>query len=160
MSRPGRWLAVLVAVLALSTCGGNEPLGEFVPEPMAWGSCGDLLVSIDGELECGWLEVPVDHADPGGGTIDIPVARWNSRLNAAASLYPQASATACEPCRVTSSRVLARSTRSPCRYSSGVMPLTCRKCRSKVRSLTAAAWATSASRYGASTLACSQRMAR
>ena len=75
MSRPGRRLAGLVAVLALSTCGGDESLGEFVPEPMAWGSCGDLLVSIDGELECGWLEVPVDHADPGGGTIDIAVAR-------------------------------------------------------------------------------------
>jgi len=64
-----------VAVVALSACGGSERAAEFVPEPMAWGECGDLLDHPDRRLECGWLTVPIDHADPGGGTIDVAVAR-------------------------------------------------------------------------------------
>ncbi len=74
-----RWLAgpgvVLGAVLVLTACGGDDPVTGFVPQPMAWDGCDDLLDQPDGRLECGWLEVPLDHADPGGRTIDLAVVR-------------------------------------------------------------------------------------
>lgn len=70
-----RWLAGVAVAVALSACGDSGEVAEFGPEPMAWGGCDDFFEPTDRRLECGWLEVPVDHADPGGDTIEMAVVR-------------------------------------------------------------------------------------
>jgi pimeloyl-ACP methyl ester carboxylesterase len=48
--------------------GAGDPLGGFVPEPLAWEGCG-------GGRDCASLTVPRDWDDPTGDTIDLAVSR-------------------------------------------------------------------------------------
>ncbi|HWO09389.1 MAG TPA: alpha/beta fold hydrolase [Polyangiaceae bacterium] len=76
----GRWAGW--AALALAACGG-EPSGEGTgaerdlvtdldpngeQNAAAWQACG-------GRIECRSIEVPLDHADPDGATIELALAR-------------------------------------------------------------------------------------
>ncbi|MDR3068103.1 MAG: alpha/beta hydrolase [Cellulomonas sp.] len=90
-----RAVAVLVVCgsLAVTACGragddGAErpfdPKATEAPSPdlqryysqsLDWGKCGDDFGEGLGGLQCAWLTVPMDYADPGGETIKIAVAR-------------------------------------------------------------------------------------
>lgn len=41
---------------------------------IVWGTCTDQLARM-ANLECGVVEVPIDHDDPGGGSIDLALIR-------------------------------------------------------------------------------------
>lgn len=80
-------LAVLAsaAILALAACavpapmlqesggvGGAEPAGdlsEFYSQTVQWSSCGR-------DFECGAVTVPIDYAQPEGGTIEIHMKKY------------------------------------------------------------------------------------
>jgi pimeloyl-ACP methyl ester carboxylesterase len=61
-------LAVGVGVGIAVLPAGPAETAVFVPPPLAWAACGE-------ELECGTLEVPLDHADPAGRTVELAVVR-------------------------------------------------------------------------------------
>ncbi|WP_144794427.1 alpha/beta hydrolase [Kocuria palustris] len=90
-----------VAALGLGACtGGEGPREADVPEGAAagmdryygqqldWGACegsGGLsgLLGGDGDQECAELTVPVDYADPEGGTTTVALSRLASEGEAA-----------------------------------------------------------------------------
>jgi hypothetical protein len=45
---------------------------------IAWGPCSDQVLA-GGGAECGTVDVPLDHADPGGGKITLAVSRVRRR---------------------------------------------------------------------------------
>jgi pimeloyl-ACP methyl ester carboxylesterase len=63
---------VIVTALAASACTPNPPAVQNSPVPKAkavnWTDCG-------GGLQCGTVDVPLDYAHPGAGTISIAVDR-------------------------------------------------------------------------------------
>ena len=82
-----RLLAVAAAVvLALTACADAptqelkdspnataepDPLAQFYEQDFGWDDCED---QDDEELRCGAVTVPVDYADPHGGTLEIALA--------------------------------------------------------------------------------------
>ncbi len=52
-----------------------------LPDASRWTVCAgsDEPVGWDQEVECATLQVPLDHADPGSGTIGLPVRRIRAR---------------------------------------------------------------------------------
>ncbi|MGP2437054.1 alpha/beta hydrolase [Streptomyces sp. JW3] len=50
--------------------------------PLAWTACPEGP-GVDPRQQCATLRVPLDHADPGGGTIDMAVSRVPSERRAA-----------------------------------------------------------------------------
>lgn len=65
-------LAILLAGCVPAPPGGPDASASpapasFVARPIAWGPCGSY--------ECGTVTVPVDHADPSGRTLTLPVTR-------------------------------------------------------------------------------------
>ncbi|GAA3128228.1 alpha/beta hydrolase [Planomonospora alba] len=84
-TRPMKIAAVAAALpLALATTGGPAAAagtgsGAAAPETIAWGSCADMRPADGQKLpagtECGTLTVPLDHADPGGRTIELALIR-------------------------------------------------------------------------------------
>ncbi|MFJ3927800.1 alpha/beta hydrolase [Streptomyces sp. NPDC090022] len=78
-------LALVVAAAGPASAGparGTEP-AVATPAPAAtptpagirWGSCERVRPDAPAALRCGTLTVPLDHADPARGTLDIAVAR-------------------------------------------------------------------------------------
>ncbi len=85
----GGALAAL-AVLAASCAGGpgvhTEQADSITTEPaptttattddVAWRSCpGAADVDLSMSWECRWVDVPLDHADPGGTTVQVAITR-------------------------------------------------------------------------------------
>ena len=86
MPTPRLAAALLVLATTAAACTGNATVDRaeptttttarsapattagFDPAPIEWEPCG-------GVVECGSLEVPLDHDDPAGPTIEIAVAR-------------------------------------------------------------------------------------
>ncbi|WP_344479656.1 alpha/beta hydrolase [Nonomuraea monospora] len=76
----------LLGALLLSACGTADPAAKTPPAgnstgTVAWSTCTDL-VGPDGKqltpgpgVECGKLQVPLDHAQPGGEKIDLALIR-------------------------------------------------------------------------------------
>ena len=62
-------------LLLLAGCGDTEKVREFEPDPVAWGGCVEYLDEPETAIECATLNVPLDHADPGGAEINLAVAR-------------------------------------------------------------------------------------
>ncbi|WP_158578861.1 alpha/beta hydrolase [Spongiactinospora rosea] len=60
--------ALLLAALAVPASATASA------SPIEWGPCKGLPQPVTG-MECGKLTVPLDHADPRAGTIELPVAR-------------------------------------------------------------------------------------
>lgn len=64
----------------LSATVAPEPdLDEFYAQDVEWGGCDDVdppggVTEVD-EFECGTLSVPLDYADPAGGSIDLAIVR-------------------------------------------------------------------------------------
>lgn len=78
------FLALTIAVAACTTdpavrAGESRPLaahdgGGPPAASLDWKPCADVDAAGP-ELECAWVAVPLDHADPAGETIDISLAR-------------------------------------------------------------------------------------
>ena len=47
---------------------------EFTPAPIAWGTCDSASLKKAG-AECGFLDVPLDYASPGGAKVSLAVSR-------------------------------------------------------------------------------------
>ena len=61
--------AALVAVsVAALPARADDPLSVYYDQELTWEKCS-------GGLECSWLTVPLDYADPSGSTIRIRVSR-------------------------------------------------------------------------------------
>jgi hypothetical protein len=89
-------LAVAASLVTLSCSTASEPVAqrESAPRPeasddtttvpgpdaagtVAWEGCRDELLTM-ATLECGTLDLPVDPADPDGGTVEVALARMPS----------------------------------------------------------------------------------
>ncbi len=95
--------AAVVAALAAASCIGpgstpSTPVGpvpsadlqRFYAQRPAWGGCepfavlaGDRSAFSDRALECAYLEVPLDYADPAGRVIELAVMRQRAADSAA-----------------------------------------------------------------------------
>ena len=60
--------AGICADVAVTTGAAPPTLPAFVPAEIEWASLG-------GGIEEGWLDVPIDYADPAGGTFRLHLAR-------------------------------------------------------------------------------------
>lgn len=68
-------LATIVPATAPAAVGRTAaPAPAFRVQPVSWGRCDDKSLR-QAKAECGRLTVPLDHADPGGRTIELAVAR-------------------------------------------------------------------------------------
>lgn len=76
-------VAAVVAMVAVGCSADGldraEPAPPELGEPVAdssldWEVCEEADLDLAG-TECAWLPVPIDHADPGGPTIDIALNR-------------------------------------------------------------------------------------
>lgn len=65
-------LAALVTAPAPAPAGVPAPTGT-PAAGVRWGACPERRVPA--ALRCGTVQVPLDHADPGKGTIEVAVAR-------------------------------------------------------------------------------------
>ena len=84
----------LVLVLSACTSGGDDATASLrseertgdatdstaapTPGDVKWGSCTEKLAAM-ASLRCGRIEVPLDHADPDGPTIELELARSASK---------------------------------------------------------------------------------
>ena len=59
----------------------TEPSTAAAPGEVQWGSCTEQLAAL-ASLRCGRLEVPLDHDDPDGPTIELELARAASKGSA------------------------------------------------------------------------------
>ena len=76
-------VAIMVSLFAEAAVGSEVGPGPqardrvaamasaILPEEDRWWHCGESSIAV----ECGWLEVPLVHADPGSATISLPVSR-------------------------------------------------------------------------------------
>lgn len=62
------------APAAGETVAARTTAAAFQVQPIAWGRCDDKSLR-QAKAECGRLTVPLDHANPGGRTIELAVAR-------------------------------------------------------------------------------------
>ncbi len=58
--------------------GATDSTAAPTPGDVEWGSCTEQLAAM-ASLRCGRLEVPLDHADPDGPTIELELARSASK---------------------------------------------------------------------------------
>jgi pimeloyl-ACP methyl ester carboxylesterase len=78
------WLIVIVAVLlsACNTAPTPAPAPTATPQPTGVPRFEEtkcwFKAPFGRDVECGWLIVPEDHAQPGGKTIRLAVARFKS----------------------------------------------------------------------------------
>jgi pimeloyl-ACP methyl ester carboxylesterase len=61
---------------------GRQVVAAAVPD-LAWDECGEDFGGGDGPagstFSCAWAELPLDHADPGGETIQVALKRLEAR---------------------------------------------------------------------------------
>ncbi|MEU8590152.1 alpha/beta hydrolase [Streptomyces sp. NPDC048664] len=70
-------LALLTAALPATAETGRGPdLSRFYRQRIAWSSCPDEGAPKD--LQCGKVTVPLDYARPGGGTLELAMARYRA----------------------------------------------------------------------------------
>ncbi|HJQ47852.1 MAG TPA: alpha/beta hydrolase, partial [Amycolatopsis sp.] len=61
-------------VVAMPSAAAAPATTEFTPVPITWGTCDSARLKKAG-AECGFLEVPLDYADPAGAKISLAVSR-------------------------------------------------------------------------------------
>ncbi|WP_369255307.1 alpha/beta hydrolase [Streptomyces sp. R35] len=70
-------LALLAAGLpAVATAAGGPDLSRFYRQKIKWAACEGE--SMPKDLQCGKVTVPLDYANPGGGTLDVAMARYRA----------------------------------------------------------------------------------
>ncbi|MFM9443137.1 alpha/beta hydrolase [Streptomyces acidiscabies] len=69
-------LVVAVSLLGAGTAAPAPDSARFDRQKVAWSACGDQDVPKD--LECGKVVVPLDHAHPGAGTLELALARYRA----------------------------------------------------------------------------------
>ena len=65
---------VAAGVVAAPMAQAAQPGPEFTPTPVVWGPCTAQSLVTTG-AECGFVEVPMDYADPAGEKIQLAVSR-------------------------------------------------------------------------------------
>ncbi len=55
-------------LMAAAPAASADPGVQFSPAPIAWGPCASASLKAAG-AECGFLEVPMDYAKPGGAKV-------------------------------------------------------------------------------------------
>ncbi len=55
------------------TSTGGDPLARFQAQRVRWGDCPDR--SVPDEMQCATVDVPLDYAAPGKGTVEVALAR-------------------------------------------------------------------------------------
>lgn len=63
-----------VGTMALAPSATAASASDFDPKPISWGACTRPSL-VKAGAECGFLEVPLDYAKPGGEKISIAVSR-------------------------------------------------------------------------------------
>ncbi|UGT62179.1 alpha/beta hydrolase [Nocardia asteroides] len=65
--------AIVVGTTSAVACGTDEPARP----PLAWGACPEEVVAeaAPSRLDCATVPVPLDHADPASGEIEIMISR-------------------------------------------------------------------------------------
>ncbi|WP_067651315.1 alpha/beta hydrolase [Nocardia harenae] len=68
--------AIAVGAASAVACGTDQP----APRPLAWGPCPEEVVTeaAPSVLDCATVPVPLDHAAPASGEIDIMISRLAS----------------------------------------------------------------------------------
>ena len=61
-------------LMAAAPAASADPGVQFSPAPIAWGPCASANLKAAG-AECGFLEVPMDYAKPGGAKVSVAVSR-------------------------------------------------------------------------------------
>ncbi|MHA5052237.1 alpha/beta hydrolase [Streptomyces sp. SD15] len=70
-------LALLAAgVPSMATAAADPDLSRFYRQEIKWAACEGEGMPKD--LRCGKVTVPLDYANPGGGTLDIALARYRA----------------------------------------------------------------------------------
>ncbi|MEV7549922.1 alpha/beta hydrolase [Amycolatopsis sp. NPDC089917] len=63
-----------VGTMALAPSATAASASDFDPKPISWGACTRPSL-VKAGAECGFLEVPLDYAKPGGEKVSIAVSR-------------------------------------------------------------------------------------
>ncbi|EWM11408.1 secreted peptidase [Kutzneria sp. 744] len=75
--------AAAVVVTAVITMGNAAAVGATLPhETIGWGACQDTTLAGAG-AQCGTLQVPLDHANPGGAKITLALSRVAHKASSA-----------------------------------------------------------------------------
>lgn len=75
--------AAAVVAAAVVTIGSAAAVGAALPyDTIAWGSCSDTALANAG-AQCGTLQVPLDHANPGGAKITLALSRLAHKASSA-----------------------------------------------------------------------------
>jgi len=65
-------LALVASLAAAAPAAADDPLRVFHEQEVAWAPCEEHLLR---DVECAWIDVPLDYADPGGERASIAVSR-------------------------------------------------------------------------------------
>jgi pimeloyl-ACP methyl ester carboxylesterase len=65
-------LALAASLAAAAPAAADDPLRAFHEQEVAWAPCEEHLLS---DVECAWIDVPLDYADPGGERASIAISR-------------------------------------------------------------------------------------
>lgn len=65
---------ILAGCLAVVPSAAAAPAARFTPAPIHWSDCTAAKLKTAG-AQCGFLEVPLDYADPDGAKISLAVSR-------------------------------------------------------------------------------------
>ncbi|KAA9157221.1 alpha/beta hydrolase [Amycolatopsis acidicola] len=61
-------------LVAVPSAAAAPAAPDFQPAPIAWGACASPSLQKAG-AQCGFLEVPMDYADPAGAKVSLAVSR-------------------------------------------------------------------------------------
>ncbi|MFL1426841.1 MULTISPECIES: alpha/beta fold hydrolase [unclassified Nocardiopsis] len=72
LTTAGTLVLALAASLAAAPAAADDPLREFHEQEVVWAPCEEHLLR---EVECAWIEVPLDYDAPAGERASIAISR-------------------------------------------------------------------------------------
>lgn len=72
LTTAGALALALATSLAAAPAAAEDPLRAFHEQEVVWAPCEEHLLR---EVECAWIEVPLDYAAPGGERASIAISR-------------------------------------------------------------------------------------